>query len=68
MAVAHEPTSLGILSEEVSRRDANTRTRDPTPADFEQHLRTYRAFLRTVAIFIAHVAVILALMYIFLVR
>lgn len=68
MAVAHEPTSLGILREEVSRRGANAPMRDPIPSDFEQHVRTYRAFLRTVAIVIAHVAFILAVMYIFLVR
>lgn len=61
-------SSFGILEREGELRGASEPPGFvPDRADFDEHIRTYRAFKKIVLIVIAHLAVLLALMAYFLV-
>ncbi|HVZ05639.1 aa3-type cytochrome c oxidase subunit IV [Hyphomicrobium sp.] len=61
-------TSFGILEREGELRGASEPSGYvPDRADFDEHIRTYRAFKKILLIAIAHIAVLLALMGFFLV-
>lgn len=66
MALTHEPTSIELLKDAGERR-ASQPASELSPADFDYHIQTYRAFIWWAAVFVAHVAVILIFMALFLI-